>query len=257
MGLAMKLYLIRYLIRTSSKFKSLLEYNETYPLTEKNRFFKEVCSPACYVYDERTFSVNNIKFYPYRTVQTPYINKMQSKKRKITIDFALPLKEITSYLKAIQDNYNKDHSSINLNVKDTKEDSDNSFYDIRTPFLNQKKKPSFIKIKPQKTKGEQYADMFFIYDVLSTMTNTDEAIIYIQDQLSSYYIDMVLKPYQMNLLIEQYKKIYTNYKDSEIETKIKFEVYSYLTHIDVSTIKKYYKNLSTYIEEKKYKKLLL
>lgn len=233
------------------------QYKEIYKLDEKNKLFESRSLLPGNI-KRSSLKVDPMKYFPNTTTKLPYIPSLKNKKRKITIDFALPINEISAYIEKVKTNFTSDPTAINSQPEKEKNEH-KELYSIRTSFVNKKKRPSFLNQHPEKLKQYQYADMFFIYDVLSSTKDEDEelAINYIQDELAEYYIDFILKPFNISILKQKYINNNPSTTEENVISKMRNELYDYLTSIEDTTIKNYYKIIKPYIENNKYKTLLV
>ena len=246
-------------IINSHKFRTMQQYQETYNIKKSNKLFSNVSSNP-FVTIPGSLKVIPESYFPRISQRQPYIPLHKSKKRNITIDFALPMKEIEKYIEAVKQNYDLDRSILNLPLDEYKVKNHKPLYFTGGgKFKNNKPFPVNI-MYPIKTKQYRYADMFFIYDKLFNIKNqqNEKAKTDIQNELLDYYTKMVLNYNDLKTIGEQLLRKDRRLEEKKVQLIIETHVYSSLTKVDIKTgIDKYYKILTPYIENMDYKKLLI
>ncbi len=110
------------------------------------------------------------------------INKLNDKTFGINIDFSAPIKEITSYIKTVAQNF-----ASSENTSTTKEERKKKEYDLELPYKYIINKSKEISLQ------QKWADWFFAYDFYVTVRSqeiqkTDDSIYtIIDDSLTTYY----------------------------------------------------------------------
>ncbi len=191
--------------------------------------------------DEHRTIKRNI--YPRFTCPTPSIRKDISKEIDITLNLALPKEELLAYVEALKDNYDKDHESISF---ENEVELVNPYKDLNVRGM--KGAPEVPNMKKR-----LYADMFFVYDCLSTedgKKHRGSAIQHIMHQLEEYYAEVLAN----DIINNKHKE---RIGDDEYKKRLKDNLKNdyNLTRTD-KTIKEYYKKMVDFIDNERYKELL-
>ena len=176
--------------------------------------------------------------YPKLSREIPNLPDNLKKELDIPINLVLPLDDILSYVKAIKMNYDKSNGEAFKSASPVKEilEIDKDIFSIQ---IKQKRKGSKSNFEmPEKTQQEVYADLFFLYDVYTDSTRKTKNDKY------NYFCDMLMEHYAAKVA-----------KYLEIENT--HDVYNSIGTPNEHSARKYFKIMETYIEEYRYKALIV
>ena len=181
--------------------------------------------------------------FPVFSRPLPYIPNSKTKEALIPLNLALPKDELVAYVKAIKDNYDKDHTTISFD-REVKPSS----------AINELKPRGFgKKLEVPNMKKRLYADMFFVYDCLNTKDGKEhrnEAIKYVMSELENYYSEILAD----DTINKKHKERIGDKKFKErLKEKLKAD---YTLGRTPKTIKKYFKLMHDFIDNERYKELL-
>jgi len=213
----------------------LLQYDRVYSDDETFEKHKLNTPNSFFVGD---LKVNPFKLYPKFSHLAPIIPDNQSKSSKIAINLALPKDELLAYVTEIKNNYDRDNSAINLPFDEIVRSDNQHFYNFRSKLSKSSSNSKYNF--PSRTQQQIYADLFFIYDVLSVegTTRQSKRIKFIQDELTYYWADYIL---------------YHNDKDPD---QYRIKIFDDIAIMDHKTISKRFSMLRDYIDNEKYRELI-
>ncbi|MEA1973191.1 MAG: hypothetical protein U9N34_07865, partial [Candidatus Cloacimonadota bacterium] len=213
----------------------LLQYDEAYSDNETFKKHKQNTPNSFSVGD---LKVNPFKLYPNLSHLAPIIPDNQSKSSKISINLALPKDELLAYVGKIKDNYDRDNSAINLPFDHIVRNDNQHFYNFRSKLSKSSTNSKYNF--PSRTQQQIYADLFFIYDVLSVEDTIRQSkrIKLIQNELLYYWADYIL---------------HHNHKDQD---QYRIEIFDDIAIMDHKTISKRFSMLRDYIDNEKYRELI-
>lgn len=212
----------------------LLQYDEAY---SDNKTFEKHKQNTPNSFSVSNLKVNPFKLYPKLSHLAPIIPDNKSKSSKIAINLALPKDELLAYVGKIKDNYDRDNSAINLPFDHIVRNNQH-FYNLRSKLSKSSTNSKYNF--PNRTQQQIYADLFFIYDVLSVEDTTRQSkrIKFIQDELLYYWADFILRH---------------NHKDQD---QYRIEIFDEITMMDRKTILKRFSTICDYIDNEKYRELI-